>query len=124
VFVRTSKTLKRNRKRPGTQVNRKLRISHRVQITSSKCPACGGDEIIRWEHGRRVTNQAPRCKRAFDLVFTASGIKRRAIECRAPVHECSGCGQIFIPDRYERLAKHFHGLMSWTMFEHVTHRIS
>jgi hypothetical protein len=84
VFVRTSRTLKRNRKIRGTQANRKLRISRRVQITSSKCPACGGREIIRWEHGRRVTNQAPRCKRAFDLVFTRGGIKRRVIECRTP----------------------------------------
>src|SRR5262249_21684724 len=34
------------------------------------------------------------------------------------------CGEIFIPDRYERLAKHFHGLKSWATFEHVAHRIS
>jgi predicted RecB family nuclease len=124
VFVRASKILKRNRKRPGRQVNRKLRVSRRVQITSSKCPACRGGEIIRWEHGRCVTNQTPKCKRAFDLVFTGGGIKRRVIECRTAVHECRGCGRIFVPEPYERLAKHFHGLMSWTMFEHVAHRIS
>jgi predicted RecB family nuclease len=124
VFVRTSRTLRKNRKKPGTHHNRKLRVSRRVQITSSRCPACGGTEIIRWEHGRRVTTQAPRVKRAFDLVFTGGSIKRRVIECRAPVHECRGCGRIFLPERYERLAKHFHGLMSWVMFEHVTHRIS
>jgi predicted RecB family nuclease len=124
VFVRTSKTLKKNRKRPGTHHNRKLRVSRRVRISSSKCPGCAGTDIIQWEHGRRVTNQAPRRKRAFDLVFTSGGIKRRVIECRAAVHECRGCGRVFIPERYERLAKHFHGLTSWTMFEHVAHRIS
>jgi predicted RecB family nuclease len=124
VFVRTSKTLKRNHKRSGSQINRKLRVSRRVEITSSKCPTCGEREIIRWKHGRRVTNQTPRHKRAFDLIFTNSGIKRRVIECRAAVHECRGCGHVFIPERYERLAKHFHGLMSWTMFEHIAHRIS
>jgi hypothetical protein len=124
VFVRTSRTLKKNRKKPGTQPNRKLRVSRRVQITSSHCPACGGAEIIRWEHGRRLTTKAPRVKRAFDLVFTSGGIKRWVIECRASMHECRGCGRVFVPERYQRLAKHFHGLMSWAMFEHVAHRIS
>jgi hypothetical protein len=42
VFVRASKTLKKNRKKPGMHHNRKLRVSRRVQITSSKCPSCGG----------------------------------------------------------------------------------
>src|SRR5439155_14132624 len=83
-----------------------------------------GSHIIRWEHGVRVTPRAPRVKRAFDLVFTGGAIKRRVIECRARLHECRGCGRRFVPERYERLAKHFHGLMSWTMFEHVAHRIS
>src|SRR5262249_37291566 len=77
-----------------------------------------------WEHGARVTTKAPRVKRAFDLVFTGGAIKRCVIECRAPLHECRGCGLRFVPDRYQRLAKHFHGLMSWTMFEHVPYRIS
>jgi hypothetical protein len=124
VFVRTSKTLKKHYKRLGRQENRKLRVSRRIQITSSKCPGCGGREIIRWAHGRRVTAKAPRVKRAFALIVTGGGIKRRVIECRAAVHECCSCGRIFVPERYERLAKHFHGLMSWTMFEHVAHRIS
>jgi hypothetical protein len=68
------------------------------------------------------------CTRHFNsgepLVFTSGGIKRRVIECKAPVHECRGCGHIFVPERYQRLAKHCHGLMSWVMFEHVAHRIS
>jgi predicted RecB family nuclease len=124
VFVRTNKTVRKNHKRPGKHHNRKLRVSRRVQITSSKCPKCGGSDIIQWEHGARVTNKAPRLKRAFDLIFTGGAIKRRVIECRAPLHECRDCGQHFVPDRYERLAKHFHGLMSWMMFQHVAHRIS
>ena len=27
----------------------------------------------------------------------------------------TACGHDFIPERYQRVAKHFHGLMSWTM---------
>ena len=57
-------------------------------------------------------------------MLTSAGIKRQVIECRAAVHECRTCGEIFIPDRYERAAKHFHGLMSWAMYEHVAHQAS
>jgi predicted RecB family nuclease len=124
VFVRTSKTLKKNLKRRHEQWNRKLRVSRRFQITSSKCPLCGGADLSQLEKGRRRTTKAPRGKRAFDLIFTGGAIKRRVIECRGRVHQCRTCGQLFIPDRYKRLAKHFHGLMSWAMFEHVAHRIS
>jgi hypothetical protein len=46
------------------------------------------------------------------------------IECRASMHECVTCGKTFVPDRYQRLAKHFHGLKSWAIYEHVAHRIS
>jgi hypothetical protein len=60
----------------------------------------------------------------FSAHLPVGGVKRRVIEFRAAVHECRGCGRVFIPERYERLAKHFHGLMSWMMFEHVAHRIS
>jgi predicted RecB family nuclease len=124
VFVRTSKILKRNRKRLGTQANRKLRVSRRVEITTSKCPACGSTDVTQLKRGARVTRKAPRVKRAFDLVFTGAAIKRSVIEYRTSLYECRICGWRFVPERYERLAKHFHGLMSWTMFEHVAHRIS
>jgi hypothetical protein len=124
VFVRTSKTLKKNRRRQAAYRNRKVRVSQRVEITSNRCPSCGGAEIVRWAKGKKVTGQTPSRKRAFDLLFTSAGIKRRVIECRTRVHECLGCHEIFLPERYQRLAKHFHGLMSWAMFEHIAHRIS
>jgi predicted RecB family nuclease len=124
VFVRTSKALKKNWRRPGGNRNKKLRVSQHVEITSKQCSSCGSGEIIRWEKGQAVAGRRPKRKRSFDLVFTSGGIKRRVVECRTRVHECLRCGAIFIPDRYERLAKHFHGLMSWAMFEHVAHRIS
>jgi predicted RecB family nuclease len=124
VFVRTSKMLKKNRKRRHEERNRKLRVSRRVQITGARCPSCGGKDIIQLEKGSRATIKTPGSKRAFDLIFTRGGIKRCVIECRARVQQCRTCGQHFVPDRYNRLAKHFHGLMSWAMFEHVAHRIS
>src|SRR5262249_54279912 len=102
----------------------KLRVSQRVQITSKRCPSCGSGEVIRWARGKNVKGQVTSRKRAFDLVFTSGGIKRRVVECRTAVHQCWTCDKVFIPERYQRLARHFHGLMSWTMFEHVAHRIS
>jgi hypothetical protein len=47
VFVRTSQTLKKRKKakRPGSHNNRKLRVSRRLQITSSTCPFCNSDSI-------------------------------------------------------------------------------
>jgi predicted RecB family nuclease len=124
VFVRTSKSLTKNRKRGKDRRNQKLRVSRRIQITSSKCPSCGGTELARCEKGHRVTTRAPRAKRVFDLVFTHAGIQRRVIECQALVHQCLTCKEFFVPDRYERLAKHGHGLMSWAMYEHIAHRTS
>jgi predicted RecB family nuclease len=123
VFVRTSKTLKKNQRRPGEQRNKRLRVSRYVQITSKRCPSCAGTEIIRWARGKKVAGQTTCRKRAFDLAFTPNGIKRRVTECRTSVHECAACGQVFIPQRYRQLAKHFHGLMSWAMYEHVARRI-
>lgn len=66
----------------------------------------------------------PRVKRAFDLVMTAGGIKRQVIECRSAVHKCQDCGRVFVPPKYDRLAKHHHGLMSWAIFQHVAYGIS
>jgi hypothetical protein len=63
-------------------------------------------------------------KRAFDLVITASGIKRKVIECRAPVLRCLACNRAFVSEEYERLDKHFHGLKSWAIYQHVAHRLS
>ena len=66
----------------------------------------------------------PKVKRAFDLVLTYGGIKRKVFECRSVVQQCQKCGEIFIPSEYERLDKHFHGLKSWAMFQHVAYGTS
>lgn len=123
VYIRTSKMTRKSRKKPRRYRNRSLRVSRRVQIVSRKCPACGGREVIQWSSGKKVTGYSTKRKKAFDLVFTSGGIKRRVIECTTTIHECSTCGEIFVPERYQRLAKHFHGLMSWAMHEYVAHRI-
>jgi predicted RecB family nuclease len=122
VYARTSKIIKKNRRQRGVHRNRSLRVSRRVQIIGRSCPACGSTQITRWTKGKRGCGCYTRHKKSFDLVFMQGGIRRQVVECRAAVHECGTCGKVFVPERYERVTKHFHGLMSWAMYEHIAHR--
>ena len=125
VYIRLGqRRRKKHENQPRTFHNRTLRVSKRVEITSQKCPSCGGNEINRPLKAHFGTGCFTKGKRAFDLVFTSSGIKRKVIECRASIHHCLNCGHKFVPERYQRLAKHFHGLMSWAMYEYIVHRLS
>jgi hypothetical protein len=58
------------------------------------------------------------------LTFTAAGVRRKVIEYRTPGHRCLDCGLYFVPETYQRLDKHRHGLKSWAMYQHIVHRIS
>jgi len=124
VFVRTSRMVRKHRRRPGVNRNRKLRPSRRMIITPSKCPRCGGTDVAQLAKGDRHDVPRPRLKRALDLVITTGGMRRRVIEFRAAAYRCAGCGHAFVPEQYRRLAKHYHGLMSWAMYEHVAHEVS
>jgi predicted RecB family nuclease len=124
VYARTSKLIRKARRKAYQHRNRKLRVSLRVQIVARTCPSCGGTDLARWPKAKPNCGYHTRLKRSFDLVCTPGGIRRRVIECRTMVHECRTCGKVFVPDRYERVAKHFHGLMAWAMYEHVAHQAS
>jgi hypothetical protein len=123
VYVRTSKRLKRARRKRGKSPNRRVRASIRVRVVSSSCPKCGGRDLLRGVK-LQVRAREPRVKRAMDLVLTPGGIRRRVIECRTSVHRCLACGEEFVPARHQRLDRHFHGLKSWAMYQHVAHRLS
>jgi hypothetical protein len=118
VYVRTSKTLRKNKAGKKKGPNRNLRASEQIVIVASKCPACKSKEVISGVK-KQVRTQEPRVKRAFDLVLTPGGIRRKVIEVRTSVHQCQKCGEEFIPHQHRRLDKHFHGLKSWVMFQHV-----
>jgi predicted RecB family nuclease len=124
VFIRTSKTLKKNLRRSELHCNRRLRISRRIEIIVKKCPACGSTDLSKVAKGGQLDIPRPRVKRAFDLVITPGGMKRRVIEFRTAAYRCNHCGRNMVPDRYNRIAKHFHGLMSWVIYQHVAHRTS
>jgi predicted RecB family nuclease len=124
VFVRTNKLLKKRLPISGSHKNRTIRVSKRIFISASKCPVCGSKSIATITAGLRGRRVETRNKRVFDLVVTSGGVKRRVIEARASAYRCSSCGHCFISERYRRLAKHYHNLMSWAMYLHVAHRLS
>lgn len=123
VYIRTSNTLRKRSMRKNKSPNRTLRVSQHVVLMATRCPVCKSKDLIRGVK-KQVRTQEPRVKRAFDLVLTPSGVKRKVIVCRTSVHQCLQCGADFVPDHHQRLDKHFHGLKSWIMFQHVAYRIS
>jgi predicted RecB family nuclease len=116
VYARTNTMLRRNRKKLKQATNRKLRVSKYIEIAASKCPLCAGTDL-------ELRPRKKRAKRAFDLVITPGMIKRKVIECRAPLHICRQCGHRFTAGHYQRLDKHYHGLKCWTIYHHVSHGI-
>jgi predicted RecB family nuclease len=123
VYVRTSKVLRRRQGGCGKCVNRRLRVSKRIIIEGRKCPHCKSKAIVQIPRSSHEIKD-PRRKRAFDLVFTPAGVRRRVIECRTIPYRCQQCGTAFLPERYERLDKHFHALKSWAMYQHVAQDLS
>src|SRR6266498_1129501 len=123
VYVRTSKTIRKSAGGKKKSLNRAIRASEQVMIVASKCSVCKSKEVASG-FKKQVRTQEPRVKRAFDLSLTPGGIKRKVIEFRTSVHQCRQCGKEFVPEQHQRLDKHFHGLKSWAMFQHVEHRTS
>ncbi len=94
-----------------------------MEITATRCPFCKSKHIVPLDPKQRPKGVQTRRKRAFDLVITPGAIRRKVIEFRAVAYRCTCCGRCFTPERYERLARHFHGFMSWFAYQHITHRL-
>jgi predicted RecB family nuclease len=120
VYVRASRKIRK--RSPRKQWNRKLPVKKHVEITAEMCPQCKCREILQVPTDNRTKKLYTR--RAFDLVITAGKIRRRVIECHGSLYQCSQCSHRFLPSKYERLDKHFHGLKSWAMYGHVGHGFS
>lgn len=126
VFVRTSPMLRRRRRNaPHNRLwkNREIRATHHVEITASKCPFCQSKDLAVIPAKQRPKGVQTRRKRVYDVIVTPGAIKRKVIEVRAVAYRCSHCQRCFVPDRYHRLAKHFHGFMSWFAYQQITHRL-
>jgi Transposase IS66 family/RNase_H superfamily len=125
VFART-KPVRRIRSRKTQRrkwQNHDLRVTHRMEISATRCPFCKSKQIIPIDPKQRPTGLQTRRKRAFDLVITPGSIRRKVIEFRAVAFRCTHCRGCFTPERYDRLARHFHNFMSWFAYQHITHRL-
>jgi predicted RecB family nuclease len=125
VFVRTKPAQRRRSRKTERRhwQNRDLRPTHRVEVTAIRCPFCKSKHIMALDRRKRPKEVQTRRKRAFDLVITPGAIRRKVIEFRAVAYHCTCCERFFTPERYERLARHFHGFMSWFAYQHITHRL-
>jgi predicted RecB family nuclease len=123
VFVRTSRRLRKAVRKASLHENRKL-PAREIDVKASKCPDCGCKNPERLPDDVVVKGFRRKRKRSFDLALASGGIKRLIYECRPAIYQCSECGLRFTPERFQRLAKHFHGLMSWAVFQHVAHGTS
>jgi predicted RecB family nuclease len=123
VFIRTSKTLRKHLRKPGTHHNLKLRVNKRIEVTSTRCPKCKSNKLHTLSQ-RESAGMRVRTKRSLDLFITSTGMRRRVTECRPKAYRCESCGHRFKPERYHRVATHGHALMSWAMHAHIAHRFS
>ena len=88
VFVRTSsKFRRRSRVGRGVSHNRRLRKSKDYVVVETRCPSCGSGDVAATKKPSTVV-KGTRAKRAFDLVVTPGGVRRKVIECRSPIHRC------------------------------------
>jgi predicted RecB family nuclease len=118
VFLRTSGVVRRaclnarqRRKAPRLPVNRQ------VEFRADACPRCEGSRLGL--HSRGV-----RSKLAYDLKFTAAGIRRQVVRYTTVQYLCRDCRRTFLPKAYKRRDKHLHGLKSWVVYQLVVHRLS
>jgi predicted RecB family nuclease len=125
VFARTKPPRRRQSRKTQRRhwQNRDLRATHRVEVAATRCPFCKSKHIAQLDPKRRPKGLQTRRKRAFDLVITPGAIRRKVIEFRAVAYHCRCCERDFIPECYGRLARHFHGFMSWFAYQHITHRL-
>jgi predicted RecB family nuclease len=123
VFARTTPARKRIQRAAHKRSwkNRHIRATHQLDVTASTCPFCKSREIAIMP--RRSKGTQTRRKRSYDIIVTPGAVKRKIIEVRATAYQCARCSRYFIPDSYNRLAKHFHGFMSWSVYHQITHRL-
>lgn len=125
VFVRSKPARRKRGANKGSRhwQNRDLRVTHRIKVTATRCPACGSKRIVPLDPRHRPKDLQRRRKRAIDLVITPGAIRRKVVEFTTVAYRCESCQKCFTPERYDRLTRYFHGLMSWFAYQHITHRL-
>jgi hypothetical protein len=122
VYVRTGRTRKKigsHRRKSGSP---RPRVTQHVTVGISRCPACGGGEVTTGATPTGKGRRSPRTRLVYDLVLSSGGIKRRVVAYHTVFHRCPDCLHTFLPDAYERLDRHRHGLKSWAIYCSVSLR--
>ena len=120
VFVRTSRAIRTSQRKKDYQKRLPIRVTHKTEIVATRCPKCGGSEL----HVAKTGTQGPQRKLADDLMITRSGMKRIIVEYRTKGYDCYKCGHRFVPDCYQRIAKHHHHLVSWAVYHQIAYGLS
>jgi Transposase IS66 family len=124
VFLRANKELRHRHRAVERNRNGTVRASQQVQLTASRCPKCRSADLVPIVKRSHRMGTSSKRKRAFDLRITETGIRRWVIDCRATMYHCRACGYYFVPHQHNRLARHFHGYMSWIIYLQVAHALS
>jgi hypothetical protein len=116
IYVRTSKVIRKSRRRNrGCKGKKNLRFSRRIELSTEECPFCGSVNLTRTPN-RTLT------RFAFDLRITPGSVRRWVTRYTTSYHCCGACERKFLPWEYLRLDPHGHALKSWAMNQHVVHR--
>ena len=92
-------------------------MSKTIDLRAIKCPSCRGQNISR-------DHSTFRAKDTLDLRISTGGIRRWVLHYRAPVHRCCDCDRGFVPQTFKSKRRFGHGLISWTIDQHISNRIS
>jgi predicted RecB family nuclease len=118
IYIRSNPAFEhiKRRKRKNTK-HRSIRPNKTIDLWAVKCPFCKSRDISR-DHS---TLQA---KDTLDLRISTSGIRRWVVHYRTPVHGCRDCDRWFVPQTFRNKRRFGHGLIAWTIDQHVANRIS
>jgi predicted RecB family nuclease len=118
IYIRSNPAFKAiQRRKTRNRRNCNIRVNKTIDLWAIKCPFCGGRNISR-------DHTSFRAKDTLDLRISAGGIRRWVIHYRVPVHRCCDCDREFVPKTFRSKRRFGHGLISWTIDQHISNRIS
>ena len=121
VFVRTSENVRNaQRHKRNQQLHDRRRAPNKtIWLIAYKCPHCKSNQISR----SRELGKRQHAKQCLDLKIGSSSVKRWVVLYRTQFHQCDDCKKRFIAPSYASKKRFGHNLISWTIYQHVAHRI-
>jgi hypothetical protein len=118
IYIRSNPAFKNiQRRKRQNKKHRRVQINKTADLWAVKCAMCGSRNIAR-------DHSTFHAKDTLDLRISVGGIRRWVIHYRASVHRCCDCNREFVPRTFKTKTRFGHGLISWTIDQHVANRIS